>query len=71
MNLGQPENVQIESVQLNNNNINTNSNGMDDEELLNLEKKLKKKVKDPNIKMIHIELNDSEKDILFNKKFKN
>ena len=69
--LDQPENVQIESVQLNNDNINTNSNEMNDEELLNLEKKLKKKVKDSNIKMIHIELNDSEKDILFNKKFKN
>ena len=69
--LDQRENVQIESVQLNNDNINTNSDEMNDEELLNLEKKLKKKVKDPNIKMIHIELNDSEKDILFNNKFKN
>lgn len=83
LNLDQPENVQIENVQLNDdnmntnsdemndNNMNTNSDEMNDEELLNLEKKLKKKVKDPNIKMIHIELNDSEKDILFNKKFKN
>lgn len=42
-----------------------------DEELLKLEKKLKEQVKDPNIKMIHIELNDQEQILLKQHKNKN
>ena len=47
-----------------------NNNGMNPDDILKLEKDLKKKVKDPNVKMIHLKLTDEEK-YLLNKEYKN
>ena len=43
---------------------------MNPADILKLEKDLKKKVKDPNVKMIHLKLTDEEK-YLLNKEYKN
>ena len=61
----------IASTANRNNQANNQANNeMNPADILKLEKDLKKKVKDPNVKMIHLKLTDEEK-YLLNKEYKN